>query len=61
MLRGASFAETDLLAFNFAGIASDIAGVAQRLAQRLVVIHERAGQTVADSAGLTGSCRHPSP
>src|SRR5690606_23841352 len=54
-LRSATcLAEADFLALDFACITRDVAGIPQRLAQRLVVFHESSRQAVANRTGLTG-------
>src|SRR5262245_59948906 len=54
LTRAAGLAVADLLALDLARIARDEAGVAEGLAQRLVVLDERAGDAVTDGAGLAG-------
>src|SRR5262245_23210680 len=48
------FAAADLLTLDFASVAGDEPGIAKRLAQSLVVLHQGAGDAVADRAGLAG-------
>src|SRR6185312_8967808 len=50
----AGLAAADLLALHLARVAGDEAGVAQLLAQRVVVLQQGAGETQADRAGLAG-------
>src|ERR1700722_1338450 len=50
----ASFAASNLLALDLAGIACDEACRAQRPAQRLVVLHQCASNAMTDGAGLAG-------
>src|SRR5690606_39712258 len=52
LLATTRLVETDFLAFDFAGIASDEAGLLQGGLQGLVVVDERTGDAVADCAGL---------
>src|SRR5580658_186668 len=55
VLRTATrFATADLLALDLARIARDEPGIAQWLAQRLIVLEQGTGDAVADRAGLTG-------
>src|SRR3569832_2217312 len=49
----ARFVQTDLLALDLAGVAGEEAGAAQGAAERLVMLHQRAGNAVPDGAGLT--------
>src|SRR5690606_27649409 len=53
-------AAADLLAFDLARIARDKTGDTQRTAQALIIFDERAGNAMADRAGLAGdtSARH---
>ena len=46
--------QADFLALDFAGVARDVTGLTQRLAQFLVVFDQGAGDAVANGAGLTG-------
>src|SRR5579863_4855657 len=50
----ARLAAADLLALHLAGVAGDEPGSPQRLAQRLIVLTQRAGDAMADGAGLAG-------
>src|SRR3990167_3566008 len=49
----ARLAQTHFLPFNFAGITGYETGLAQSGAQSFIVIHQGAGDTVADRTGLT--------
>src|SRR5882672_2945608 len=50
----AGLAAADLLAFDLARVTRDETGLAQRSAQRLVVLDERARDAVANGTGLSG-------
>src|SRR5580658_4819818 len=50
----ACFATADLLTLDLARVARHESRLTQRLAQRLVVLHERAGNAVTNGAGLAG-------
>src|SRR5689334_3645480 len=51
----------DLLALDFARIAGDEPGVAQRLAQRLIVLDQRTRDAMTDRAGLAGDAATVDP
>src|SRR5690606_41428720 len=60
VLRSAAgLAAADLLALDLARVAGHEAGLAQRLAQGFIVLHQGAGQTQADGAGLAGDAPTP--
>ena len=62
VLRAAAgLATPDLLALDLAGVARHETGIAQRLAQRLIVLDERAGDAVTDGAGLAGDAAAVAP
>src|SRR5215471_17193275 len=55
VLRAAAgLSQADLLPLDFARVASDEAGLTERLAQALVVVHQRARDPVTNRAGLAG-------
>ena len=54
LLATASRAETDLLTFDFTGIARDETGLAQGRLEGCVIVDQRTGDAVAHCAGLAG-------
>src|SRR5699024_11788481 len=52
--RATGLVQTHLLALDGPVVAGNETGLAQRRAQRLVVFHQGAGDTVANGAGLAG-------
>ncbi len=49
----ARLSQSDFLAFDFARVTGQESRAAQRLTQRLVVLHQRSRDAVSDRAGLT--------
>lgn len=47
------FTQTDFLTLDFTGIASHVAGLAQRATQGFVVLDQGTGDAVTDRTGLT--------
>ena len=47
-------AQTDLLTFNFTGVARDEAGVGENALQICIVVDQSTGNAVTHSAGLAG-------
>src|ERR1700722_13471024 len=53
LLPAACLVEADLLTFDFTSITRDEAGLRQFRLQRCVIVHQRAGDAVANRTGLT--------
>ena len=54
LLGAAGTAQTDLLTFNFTGVARDEAGVGENALQICIVVDQSTGNAVTHSAGLAG-------